>query len=455
LIIYFNTELFSFHDYKTYLNAVDTIAQNGSIPLLSGNYLFLNSYIGYFFKYVLGSLDYYFIFLCILGTLSSFFVYKIIIILTQNRKAALFALGLHLFYTEFITWSSVFYTPIIGVFLLSLVILCIVSLLKSKKLQWSAVYIFLIILLVNLSFYFKGEMKYFYFIFIIFALINIKKRDILLKFLVLGLLLFALTHILYDQGVLPKNEESKSVNDFVFFGHTDYGGDGGDGSFVYKENEVRYFEELDKYCAEHHIPDSLKTSIDVRNAFQEAEIKKFVTQHPFKWVGLQFYKLFRFFGVVPEGTASKVLVTGFLKDKVYHTAIFLILPVALILLGIILTFDPKDLLKALKTPKYQIILLLFIYYIAASVFFGQYQERYRIPLMVIMIIPYLAFAVTKFSFKELKTKKALQFVKLCLALILIAVWASQVYHVAVVQKDRYLGAAKDVEMTIIEKESKK
>ncbi len=67
LFIYGHTTLFSFSDYKLYLAGVEKIHDGESIKILSGNFLFTISYIGYFAKYVLGSLNFFFVFNCLLG----------------------------------------------------------------------------------------------------------------------------------------------------------------------------------------------------------------------------------------------------------------------------------------------------------------------------------------------------------------------------------------------------
>ena len=96
LVIYYNTKLFYFHDYKAYLVGIDKIHTSGSIPLIQGNFMYLNSYIGYFFKYIIGSFNCYFIFLAILAVMTSFIIYKIVITVTKNKLAGIFTLILHL-----------------------------------------------------------------------------------------------------------------------------------------------------------------------------------------------------------------------------------------------------------------------------------------------------------------------------------------------------------------------
>jgi len=444
IVIYFNTKLFFFHDYKAYLKGVDLIASNGSIPLKLGNFLYLNSYIGYFFKYVLGSIHYYYIFNSFLAVLASFIVYKTVLLLTNNNhKVGLITLFLHLIYTEFLCWSSIFYTPILVIFLLSSVIFLCIYLIKSKNILVSLFTIFLMIIIINFSYFFKSEMSHFYFLFIVFGIINIRKKEVFFKFMLLGILLYTTTLTLRKNNVFPRNKGTIiSVNDFNFFGHTLYGGDGGDGSFIYKENENRYYQELDKYCITNNVPDSLKHSRKIRNEFQSSEIRKFVTEHPFLWVKLQGYKFFRFFGVVPEGDSAKILITGMFEDNMYLTAIFLVLPFSLMILLILFFSDIKIVVSGLKNPNYLLMFLMVGYYILGSVFYGQYQERYRMPLMVCFLLPYLGYLINSFKLDTFSYKKKL--INIVAVFLVLVIWSNQLYNVVVTKKERYMNTIERV-----------
>ncbi|GAH61456.1 unnamed protein product, partial [marine sediment metagenome] len=286
LLIYFNTNLFYFADYKAYLNGIDLIKENGSIPLIQGNFLYLNSYNGYFFKQVLGNIDWYFIFNSLLGTATSFFVYLIAVKLSKNPLVGLLTVVIHTLYLEFLAFSSIFYTPIIMMFLLSVILNLLISFIEARKARFYIITGLLIITLVNLTFYFKCELNYFWILLILFAILNIKNKQkkIFIRVFLLALLLTVSTGTLNHYHILPYNEGNIIANDFIFFGHTLYGGDGGDGSFIYKENEERYNKALKEYCEQNKIDKLTKTD---RNNFQMEEIKKFITQHPFKWIYLQ------------------------------------------------------------------------------------------------------------------------------------------------------------------------
>lgn len=444
LLIYFNTTLFYFGDYQAYLNGIDLIKENGSIPLIQGNFLYLNSYIGYFFKHVLGNIDWYFIFNSLLGTAASFFVFLITVRLSKNPLTGLLTVVIHTLYMEFLVWSSVFYTPVIMMFLLSIIIYLLINFIDVRKARHYIITGLLIIALVNLTFYFKCELNYFWILLFLFAILHIrnKQKKIFIRVFLLALLLTVSTGTLNHYHILPNNKGNIIANDFIFFGHTLYGGDGGDGSFIYKENEERYNKALEKYCEQNKIDKLTKTD---RNNFQMEEIKKFITQHPFKWIYLQGYKFCRFFGIVPESSSFRILVSGMLKGKIILTSLLLVIPFAVMVLLMVITFNTKKVITALRTkPMVLLLALILLYYLAASVFFGQYQEKYRMPLMVCLLIPYLSWAIIKFNYRELINNKVLLFIKTTVIILILIIWSLQAYNALVVHKDRYIGTAKSI-----------
>jgi len=441
LLIYFNTNLIYFSDYKSYLKGIEIINDHGTISLINGNFLFFNSYIGYFFKYILGSLDYYFIFNCLLGTLTSYIVYLICLKLTKNKLVGLLSVFLHTIYLEFMVFSSIFYTPIIMMFLLSLIILLLIHYFNASRYR-KVLIIIALLFLINISFYFKGELKYLWVLLLIIGLINFRDKKTLIGFLLLGVLLTFSTRILGYYHILPYKKGHVGNNNFVFFGHTDYGGDGGDGAFIYKENEERYNKAFFEYCKKHNI--NAPSRID-KNNFQSEEVRKFIKNHPFKWINLQFYKFFRFFGVVPESNSYKVLVTGILQGHKKITAIALVLPFSLMVLLFVITINPDLLKERLARPELLFMGFLLLYYIVASVFYGQYQERYRMPVLVCFLIPLLSWSLIKFNLKELMDNKMILFFKAGVIILILGIWFSQIYQTLVVNKERYLRTLKMIQ----------
>ena len=205
LLIYFNTTLFYFADYKAYLNGIDFIKKNGSIPLIQGNFLYLNSYIGYFFKHILRNFDWYFIFNSLLGTATSFFVYLIAVKLSKKSLVGLLTVVIHTLYLEFLAFSSIFYTPIIMMFLLSVIIYLLINFIEVRKARFHIITGLLIIALVNLTFYFKCELNYFWILLILFAILNIrnKQKKIFIRVSLLAILLTVSTGTLNHYHILP------------------------------------------------------------------------------------------------------------------------------------------------------------------------------------------------------------------------------------------------------------
>ena len=283
LYIYFNTKLFEFSDYTGYLNAIETIRETGFIPLKSGNAVYLNSYIGYFFKYVVGSMDYYYIFNCFIGTLSSFFIYIFIIRITDNKKAGFIYLGLTSFYSEFVAISSVFYTQVIEIFLASIMINILLTLHRSKKVVPVLIYIVFIVVIINFSFFFKGTMRYLWIVFGLLAIINVKNYRIAIKYLTLTIALYSVN--ISIATFFPKIDYIFSTTDLnknstvyhLFFGHTLYGGDGGEGTFIYPENRSRFKDNYDKWLKNNNV---MVPTIETLYQFEKYEISLLVRNLP-------------------------------------------------------------------------------------------------------------------------------------------------------------------------------
>lgn len=438
LVIYYNTELFSFSDYSTYLSAVDKISIDGKIPLLIGNFLYAISYIGYFAKHIMGNLDFFFIFNCIAGTATSLILFILVLKITGNRMAGLLTMILHTIYVEFMVFSSVFYTPVLVIFLLALFLLFIFEYYSVDGIGKRILYLGILSVIFTLSFFFKPVLKYLPWFLMIYSIFWIRRDRAFVKAsLIFSLCLLSAGFLLKLSGAITHPERNVIANDFVFFGHTDYGGDGGEGSFIYPENRLRYEQALAEYKTRNNI---VETDMKQLNQFHKQEIIKFVTGHPVQWIKLQFTKLFRTFGIVPEGTSFKVLYTGLLKGKLWLTAIIVVLPVAIILLLFILFFNlssTKKLLSRYFTRPLSsssgssghryflyVYLLLFIYYIIATTFFGHYQERYRIPIIVLFIIPVLSYFMVSYNRKEFLTKRSL-LSRIFIVVMVLTIWGFQ------------------------------
>jgi hypothetical protein len=464
LIIYFNTTLFHFSDYKLYLEGIDRIGNGENISLASGNFLFGLSYLGFFAKYLLGNIDYFFIMNCFLGMLTTLILAILMIRITQNIVAALITSLIMTCYTEYLVFSSVFYTPVIVLFLLSLFIYLMWVYFTAEKKREKFLSAGLLIIVFLTTFIFKQELLFLPAFLFVFGLFFINKNKAFFKKVIaLSFLLLTFSFLLQQSGFISQPKGNTLSNSFIFFGHTDYGGDGGEGSFVYPENKARYEAAVTEYFNSKGIT---QPTISDYNDFQTSEIVKFVTKHPLKWVELQFTKFFRTFGVVPETTSFKILYTGLLMGKLWLTSIVVVVPFAIIIILFILFFNISSINKLctsstpstfsthstlstsnpLPAPNNNYFLyiycLLFFYYLIATIFFGQYQERYRVPLVVLFIIPALGYFIASFDRKVFFKRRAL-IIKGFVVILFLIVWVIQAEK-AITNKDRLNNAIESI-----------
>jgi hypothetical protein len=461
LLIYSKTVLFNLSDYKVYLAGIDIIHNEGRISLINGNFLFAISYLGYFAKYLLGNLDYFYILNCFLGTMTTLILANLTNRITGNVISGMVVALIMTFYTEFMVFSSVFYTPVIMLFLLAFFMLQLYLFYTNDLLLYSILNLVSLLITYLTTFLFKPELIFLPLFLILLSLFFIKKdkrffkRTIFLStVLIVGTTLFFLT------GIFNKPKDQPIANDFIFFGHTDYGGDGGEGSFIYNENKIRYNKALSEWCKKNNIDQPGPQEI---NRFQRDEVIKFVTHSPFSWIKLQFTKFFRTFGVVPESTSFKVLYSGLLKGNLWLTSIIVVAPVALIIILFILLFNFSFLKRLIKSStskplnSYTLIgnpntrqnnhfliiyCLIFFYYLICTIFLGQYQERYRLPLMVVFIIPVLSYFIASFDKKQFFNRIALT-IKGVVIVLFITIWLFQAKN-AIYNKERLKNAIESV-----------
>lgn len=430
LVIYSKTTLFSFSDYKSYLGGIDYIYENGRLKLLGGNFLFTISYLGYFSKYILGNIDYFFWFNCLLGTITTLILTILTIKLTDKRSAGMITALVLTFYTEFMVFSSVFYTPVIMLFLLSVFMLLLFYYLRSQTVLSDILFLTFILFVYLATFFFKPELVALPFFLLLLVFIAYKQRMHIKKYLILTIVLLSGILLVIFTGIYNKNSDAVIGNDFIFFGHTDYGGDGGEGAFIYAENKTRYDEAFKKYCIKNNLTEP---SLKDRNNFHLDEVKRFIIHHPLKWAEIQFIKFFRTFGVVPESTSFKILYSGLLKDKLWLSAILVAAPVAIIIALFISLFNWRT-LKYINSETdgnasahnsfFYIYILFFIYYLTATVFLGQYQERYRLPVMVVFLVPALSCFIANFDKREFLNRTTL-IRKGILMTVFLLVWIIQ------------------------------
>ena len=466
IFIWNNTELFRFSDYAAYLGGVEKLTKGESQYLLDGNFLFAISYIGYFVERVFGSLDFFFVFNCLIATLTGLILYFLVVKVTGMTLAGIITIVIQTLYTEYMVFSSVFYTPVIMIFLLSLFLLLLYFYYNNPGRLLLIIISPGLITVFLLTFFFKPELKFLSWFLIVFSLFFVRiNRLFFLRTIALAFLLLTTYFLLNTSELITRPSGHVYSNSFVFFGHTDYGGDGGEGSFVYPANKAKYEKALAEYCKANNITNP---TVNDYNSFQRKEIKNFITHHPLKWVNLQFKKFFRTFGVVPETTSFKILYTGLFKGNLWLTSIIIVAPVALIIILCIALFNFSSIKKLFNpstfqpfnsstlqcfnpsTPKQQssvngfliIYFTLFIYYLIATIFYGQYQERYRIPVMVIFIVPALGYFIATFNRQKFFNKRAIA-IKGVIVLLFLVIWTFQAER-AITNKERFKNAIESI-----------
>ena len=434
LVIYFNTNLFYFSDFKAYFDGIEMIKVNGRIPLYVGEFSYLNSYIAYFFKYIVGSMHCYFIFNSLLGTLSTFVIYKIVNLLSSSRYIGLISIVLLSVYTEFIVWSSVFYTPITMIFFLSLFIYYALRLIKG--IGRNPLNLIVLIIIFSLSLFFKKELMYVFFIFFVTsAFIWRKDLSKAITLILLSLVLFG-GYRVFDNYVMKESSVYAREGTFLIFsGHTWYGGDGGKVTITYPEKRKLYDDRFSESCIKNNIENP---SIVDEIHFKNTEVRRFIREEPFSWVYLQIHKLFWEYGILPEAVSFKVLMTGFTNGNTLLTALLLVLPIIIFILLFITTFNFTKFINAIKSKsEYQFVFLLFLYYILATVFYYAYQERYRMPVMACFIIPLLAYNLYHFNFKSFLKRRKEMVIKALIIMVFIISWGHEAYVIGVKNRGRY------------------
>lgn len=433
LIIFFTTNIFAFTDWRVYLAGIEQIKNGESLPLFSRAFTFLLSYIGYFFKYILGNLDYFFIFNSILGVLVSFVSYLIVKELTSNEKKALLVVVLQTIYVEFLAFSSIFYTVIIMLLLVNLVIYLVIKFIGEDKISKNIITSLLLIIIVFATFFFKIELQYFGYLLLLYSFFLIKNKQLFRKTIILSVLIIitsSLTLIL----IRSLNPAPATRIDFVFFGHTFYGGRGGEGAFIYKEKEELFSSKMEKYFNENKI--SNPTSADTAR-FQKHEMFNFIISEPHLWLLLQARKFFFTFGIVPEGNSFTILYKGLFNRNFLISSAIVVLPIVFFVMLFIISFKKESLKTIFADKRLLFMFLLLFYYLAATIFYGHYQERYRIPDVILFILPFIAIFSENLSFKNLiKDKKSL-LIKIFIILIFISAWSYQAYEALILSKDRY------------------
>jgi hypothetical protein len=450
LFIFANIEVFAFSDFQSYYRAAFKIAEGTSYPLKIGTFTFANAYLGAFFMKYFGSIDYWFYFNIFLAVTVILLQWSIVKKVTGHSGIANLTILFCSVYTVFAVIPSIFYTQIIMLFFLILILILLAIAYERTNPVVTSVCLILISVIVPFSFLFKAELRFLYMLMLLTGIIQLLmrfRREALLSMATAFLILLS-TNI--AQGVFPVFHDymhTRSPNEFVFFGHTPYGG--GEGQML-PEYETQYAQGLEKFRKEH--ADEYKSEIWLENRYRKDLMRRYIKEHPFGWLKLQVKKFFRTFGIKPEGMSFRIIVGKMFMGHSLLAGAYLSLPFLIMFISLIFLAD-IDLLKRMLNAPYRIFLvLLFGYYIAATIFYGHFQTRYRLPLDIVFLTPTFA-SLLVIHIKNIGLRKAIRkhlMVKIIIFSIFVSAWTYEFYDIFVLNRDRYIGHAKLYEKGIMD-----
>jgi hypothetical protein len=437
--VFYNTTSFRVSEAGSNYSFLSAIERGEAPALYEANYRSILGYIGYFFKSATGTLDTFFWFQALLATISIFILYLISSLSFKNRAAGILGVFLASIYMDYHLLTSVFYYQIFEIFFTLLAAYLALLIIQQKRF-WQYAAIAAIPLIVYVSVFFRGTLSYFWLLLFSaagFSIVINRKVGWAVKFVVTGIMILTLFSIFPHKTYRDTNAPAQ--NDFIFFGHTLYGGDGGEGAFIYEENKKRYEKKLNDYKEENNF--DVLTTKEI-NAFQRKEIYEFITETPHKWVMLQIRKVAYTFGIVPIRDSLQILNAGKISINWLFAAFIIQLPFTLIILSfvifVLLFFDFRD----LRQPEFLFLLFLLFYLIGGTCLYGHYQERYRTVVVLAGMIPVTSFYMGKWlDFSVRKTISGYRLIFLAIVLMLIfSHWSYQAYDALILNKERYFDA---------------
>lgn len=408
-------------------------------PLYGFYWFFTPAYIAYGLTMVFGSLHAYFVFQCLLSVLAAFIAYRITLLLSNSRKSAFLALLLVSVFTEFSLLSSVFYTQVYEILFAAVFLWMLLKSVSAGTSGKSWLYLVIMDLAVMLSLLFRNTLiavPGYLFILGVYLLFR-KKSALSLRILLQALLLGCLIFVIKPLDLLREGggASTKNLTTASFWGHTTYGGKGGEVGFIYPENEKLFNQRLGTYAADRGL-DASDPAVAAR--FRKYEVNRFITQEPHRWALLQAKKFFYTFGIIPSRDSLKMLVEGRLDIGWLLSAALLQIPFVLIMI-LFLAAVGKNPFRFLKAGISKVILYSFgLYLISAICFYGTWSERYRIVIILLFFIPVIAINLPKLGFKSIKLYQKI--ITAMLLVVFLSVWAYQAHEVMVTDKDRYFGA---------------
>lgn len=441
-LVYYNTTMFrGISESGVLLDVLGRIlAGERPLPIFGFYWYYTPSYIGYFFIKVFGNLHTYFLFQCFLGTLTTYIVYRIVLLISNSRVLGIISILLMTIYVEHILLSSVFYNQIYEVFFGALFMLFCLLLLRERKIIRILILSLFIILTICISLLFRNTFLYVFAYIFIISIIFLKKGDysIFYKVISLAFILFLLTIVFKPTDYLREGGDKKGM---AFWGHTFYGGLGGEGGFIFQKNEDLFNKNLKEYALRNNI-DSITPSIIER--FQKYEVKHLITKEPHKWIFLQFKKFFYTFGAVPPRDGLLMISTGKVKLNWWLAAAIVQFPMVLLIFLFILTMD-LDFMNLIKNRDSKLLLYLIgAYLVSAICFYTTYAERYRPVVFVLAIIPIIAINFRNIRTLLIKENRTSLYIRLSVIILFILIWIYQAYEAMFIYADRYFGAVSGI-----------
>jgi hypothetical protein len=440
LLFYYNTESFAgISESGALLGKLDLIIAGAHPKPLYGFYwYFTPAYIAGFLIKVFGSINAYFVFQCLLATVTSLIVYFIVVKISGSRRSGIFSIILLCVYTEFLLLSSVFYNQVYENFFVVLFLFVLLHFTDRDSIKSTVLYGFLLVIIILASLMFRNTMlMIFFYLFLAGLYYFIFRRPSAgVRFLFLSLIIFGIVFVIRPLDYLREGEY-KPPGTLEFWGHTPYGGNGGEVGFIYEENERLFNERLGAYADERNITEITPS---VTEEFKRYEVRRFITREPHRWLFLQVKKVLYTFGSMPQRDGLTMLYTGKMPLGWVASAIILQVPFMLILGLFIFTVDIR--LKYLTgLPGYYfLITLLGLYLISAVSIYAAYAERYRIVVMVAFIIPVTAVNIDHLRQLTLREKRGELMIRLSFAVFMALVWSYQAYEALVIHHDRYFQA---------------
>lgn len=444
LLFYYNTLTFAgISESGALLGKLEAImAGDRPKPLYGFYWYFTPAYVAHFFINIFGTIDAYFAFQCLLATVTSLLVYMVTVRISGSKKAGVASLLLTTFYTEYLLLSSVFYNQVYENFFAVLILLLAVNIASSIKVSDMVISGFFLVTSVILSLFFRNTfIVIFGYLFIagIFFLANRQARSGA-TFLLLSVVIFLTLFVAKPLDHFRDGEYSPPAM-LDFWGHTTYGGNGGEVGFIYKENEDLFRSRFEAYAEERGL--SAGTP-GLEDEFKAAEVHRFIRATPHKWLFLQVKKVLYTFGIMPQRDGLTMLMNGRTNLSLVPSAILLQVPFLLIIVLFIMTAD-VNLRRIFNLPgNLFLTYLLGLYLIAAISVYGAWAERYRIVAMTAFVIPVVGVNLGRLRTLVRREGRKELLIRLSLVVLLVFAWGYQAFEALVIHHDRYFSAIEKI-----------